>query len=1778
LFSSILQHGGAGLFLSKTKTKILANLLICLIFLTNPACILAAQAATVEETTDTQDTTTFTVDKSFSEQGLTATDSNSLVTLTEQEKKLQFSNNLLKYYLEKGKNQGPQWLKTTDIEFMFTQDHKPIYSVESLQPLGKVTTDGSLWFWQGRYAHESGGSSTANIGLGWRKLSSDKSSMIGLNTFYDYGFEYNLARIGLGTEYFNKQAEFRANWYFPVSGERQTGVNELSSGIIYSYIRAVEGIDFEAGTSFSHIPWLKFFAGGFYWDNKYNPDERGYRLRSTMQLTPKINMELGYMGSNLAHSFYGNVKYQSVFDLTPDTPVRNKQQTTDSMDLTEKLLQKVERENDIKTESYTKFVSYTGSIKTTVTNSVNSTALAGATVQAYQNGAPVGSAATTDASGNAIISGLAVGNYTVYVTYGSYSGTSSSVPVTKDTTAPAAVSLAVSGGSVTIKVVNAQSVAVSGATIVATLSSATVAVAPRSLIDTVLDVKTAYAGTSGFSVSAITDANGIASFTNLPSGTYTFRAAYNGYSINSEPVAVISGGSINNTLRLPLSGGNLRAIVKDANGAVLSGAAVTVLSGTSTVATSATDANGVAIISGIAAGTYTVSASLANYTVNTASNVTVIAGETTTASISLASISSGGIVSLTLTGTYPATGDYMVTLTNTATPSLAYTGTVRNGATSATINSVPVGNYSVTVSAPGGYDATVAPTSITTASGQTIPVSITSRQQTGSVTLKLDNVYPTTGDYTVTLTSVINPSITYTGTVNGSATSTTVSVPAGKYTLTVSAPSGYLAILNPTSVNLTDGQTTAIDVTSFLKNGTVSVSLNGASSATGNYTVTLTNTVDASLKYSGTVSRGAPSAAISVSEGNYTVTVSPPYGYDAEVSPTIIDVAFLQTIPVTITSSPQTGNVTVSLTGAYPVSGDYTVTLTNTAEASLTYTATVNSGATSAVIHNVPVASYAVTVSAPNGYSATVSPTSINVTNGQTIPLSVTSSQQTDGQVTVNLTGTYPMTGNYMVTLTNMANPSLTYTGTVESGTASATINNVAAGSYAVSVAAPLGYFASLSSTSITVVAGQTIPVVVTSRQQTGQVTVSLTGTYPATGDYTVTLTDTANPTVTYTGTVNSGVINATISSVPIGNYAVTVSAPGGYSAAASSTTITVINGQTTAVSVTSRLQTGTVTVSLTGAYPATGDYTVTLYGVPNASITYTGTVNSGATGATINGVTAGSYLIMVSAPGGYSAVVASTNITVTDGQTTAVSVTSRLQTGTVTVSLTGAYPATGDYTVTLTSTANPSLTYSGTVNSGATGATISSVPIGSYAVTVSAPGGYSAAVASTNITVTDGQTILVGVTSRQQASQVTVSLTGTYPATGDYTVTLTDTAAPSLKYTCTVNSGLASTTISVSAGSYAVTVSAPDGYNAVAAPTSITVTDGQTAAVSVTSSLQTGSVKLSLNGPAPDQYFVVTLTNTQNPSLVYSGSINSTSTMLYNVLVGTYAVEVSSPAGFSTISLPPVIVTNGRMTDVIVRSYSAGSVAVSLTGTYPATGDYTVTLVNTSNSSFTYTKTVNSGLTSTVINNVALGTYNIVVSAPVDYSATTDPAGVLEVYTYNMPLNVISNNRSGSVSLEVSGTVGLFQSYTVTLTNRANRLLTFTTTVLYPNESKIGNVPTGSYDVSIVAPSGYTATVNPASPVTIQPGNNKLTINPAIRMYKVILIDSGATPYDVIDGTTTQYLVQNSTSGTTVQVPAGHDVRVHNLTTNGTRYINNISTDCTIDIETIFQDDIYHQ
>ncbi len=639
-----------------------------------------------------------------------------------------------------------------------------------------------------------------------------------------------------------------------------------------------------------------------------------------------------------------------------------------------------------------------------------------------------------------------------------------------------------------------------------------------------------------------------------------------------------------------------------------------------------------ASLTGLAAGTYT---------------VTVTSGTCTVTATRAVATSTG--ITATATGTATsACGTNDGTSTVTPAGGTTYTYAWSNGGTSASISSLSTGNYTVTVtsngctataaftvSAPNGITASTSGSAATcgqsngtataTPSGGTAYIYAWSN---GGSTATISGL--SAGTYTVTVTSngcsvsasrVVTPS----GNISTAATGTAATGCSTNDGTATANPSGGTTYTYTWSNGATSQTITGLQAGTY----TVTALSNGCS-ATASFTVTAPNGITASANgtaatgcgtndgaagvlpsggsnYTYTWSNGGTSQAITgLQAGTYTVTVLS-NGCSATASFTV---TAPNGITATASGTPATGCGTNDGTAtATPAGGsNYTFTWSNGATTAA-ITGLQDGNYTVTVLSNGCSASATYTVTSPNGITASTSGnnTTCGFTNGTAFVTALGGSAYTyawsNGETTANINGLVP--GTYDVTVT--------------SGLCTATATQTIAGSFGIAV----------------------------STAGTATSTCTATdGTASAAG----------SGGLTYTYAWSNGGTTATISGLGTGNYTVTAFSNG--CSASASYTVTAPNG---------------ITVTTSGTNTSCGKNNGSATVTANGGSTYTYVWNTGATTPAVTNLSAGTYTVTAvsngcSATGNYT-VAGSSLLTVTATSTATTNLTNN---GTATVTATG--------------------------------------------------------------------------------------------------------------------------------------------------------------------------------------------------------------------------------------------------------------------------------------------------------------------------------------------------------------------------------------------------------------------------------------------------------------------------------------------------------------------------
>ena len=1139
-----------------------------------------------------------------------------------------------------------------------------------------------------------------------------------------------------------------------------------------------------------------------------------------------------------------------------------------------------------------------------------------------------------------------------------------------------------------------------------------------------------------------------------------------------------------------------------------------------------------------------------------------------------------------------------------ATLGTTTTATVGGVAGRYAFSNLPAGTYQVRLTVPAGYLATT-PTTLSrlVAAGATVDTyDFGVQQAAGSIG---DTVYNDANGNAVqdgAEVGLANRTVTLTGPVN--ATTTTgangsylfSNLPAGTYTVTVATPNSFSptgAATSPLTVVL--GATQAYLTADFgFRQTNASIGDTVFNDLNGNGTLdageTGVNGVPVTLRDSAGAVVGTPVTTATVggvagqysftglSAGSYTVTITPPTGFVTTTTPAPLPVTLtagqvLTTADLGVLRSDASigdlvfddrdGNGLQALTGEPGLAG-VTLTLTR-GGTTLTTTLTTTTDANGAYLFTgLTAGSYtlAVTGGLPPGYTATTAvPRTVVVTAGQNDTAEDLGYRNTAGSLgdlvfgDTNGNGVRdagePGLGGRTVTLTPQGSTTSTSTSTttVTAADGSYSFTGLAAGSYTVTVATPTGFLVSpgagsrVSPAAVTLTAGQNrTDVDFGFLQSNGSIgdTVFLdadgngvqNGTEVGYAGATVTLLYAGPDGVFGTGDdlstpTTSGANGAySFTGLRAGSYRVTLTAPAGYTVtttnplpiglaagqnldtadlglqrrdgALSGTVFGDHNGNAvrdtgddgTGLTVTVTLRRGTTVVATTTADPTTGAYSFT--GLPAGSYTVTATVPSGARVTTANPVSG----------------------TVTDGATTTgldlglqrtdaqISGTTFTEDGPGNGTLEAGEPGLAGVTVTLSQGG----TTVATTVSGAGGAYVFlNVTEGTYTVSYTAPSTSYALTTGTPLGTVAGVTATGGSTS----GGVNLGLTLTNGSIGDLVFNDADGSG-----TVTAgDTGLAGATVTLQAGG-------PDN-------------DPDTAG----------------DNPAP-----VTTTSDADGSYAFTGLTG-----------GLYRVTVTTDPAFGPATTPVTglfALPSGGAVTTADFGFQAPSATLGDTAFDDTNGDGVqqpteagldgVTVTLTGGATPQTTVTAGGGLYS--FTGLPAGTYTSPSRSPAGAYATT-PVTLTRTVSANGTVTDADAGFAPYASLGdlvfddangdglQAGDAGLAGA-TVTVTGTNVNVTTAVTSG--SGAYTVGNLPAGTYTVTVTLPSGYVATTVTSYTTTVAPGEAATTddFGAQLRASSV-----SGTVYSETDGTPGRTGTDPGLQGATVT-----------LTQNGTTFATTTS------------------
>ena len=236
---------------------------------------------------------------------------------------------------------GKPWMRRTTLSFQFQEGWKPLYSVETVQPLAHYDDKSRhVWFTQQRISRASDSGTTLNVGVGYRRISKDDRRLYGAHLFYDHRFLRHHDRLSAGLEYMSGESEFRFNWYGSSSDERVLDAN------LHTLERVANGYTLEYGKTFKNARWARVYVEGYNWNQERQADKNGLRLGSELQLTSRVSIDMGYnKPEHSSGGAYGKITFRLAG--SPVAWYGGKHRVEGAMSVRSKMLSLVRRHNTI---------------------------------------------------------------------------------------------------------------------------------------------------------------------------------------------------------------------------------------------------------------------------------------------------------------------------------------------------------------------------------------------------------------------------------------------------------------------------------------------------------------------------------------------------------------------------------------------------------------------------------------------------------------------------------------------------------------------------------------------------------------------------------------------------------------------------------------------------------------------------------------------------------------------------------------------------------------------------------------------------------------------------------------------------------------------------------------------------------------------------------------------------------------------------------------------------------------------------------------------------------------------------------------------------------------------------------------------------------------------------------------------------------------------------------------------------------------------------------------
>jgi len=172
----------------------------------------------------------------------------------------------------------------TEASIQINEDDNPDLEILALREI-ESTNNSNLFTQFSIHTQETNGHNRliGNLGLGYRKLSEDKSNMMGINVFLDNDFNAGHQRGSVGFELKGANLDLTANSYHKISNMETYKDTEE---------QVLSGYTINLASQLPYTPWAKINWQNYAWENeKASSDSEGNSIALEAYLTPSLQLE-----------------------------------------------------------------------------------------------------------------------------------------------------------------------------------------------------------------------------------------------------------------------------------------------------------------------------------------------------------------------------------------------------------------------------------------------------------------------------------------------------------------------------------------------------------------------------------------------------------------------------------------------------------------------------------------------------------------------------------------------------------------------------------------------------------------------------------------------------------------------------------------------------------------------------------------------------------------------------------------------------------------------------------------------------------------------------------------------------------------------------------------------------------------------------------------------------------------------------------------------------------------------------------------------------------------------------------------------------------------------------------------------------------------------------------------------------------------------------------------------------------------------------------------------